>query len=135
MHILKYTMNSDIKKLTKAQKQIANEFENSIVSPPKQEESLQHKSVNNYEPPEQFQDRQKKQRPPKPNRKPPPPLPLPTIKELTRALKEHAKSYEVEIQDNLNPLNHFTKTKALVESHLKDLLQTMKDSNSLKHWR
>ena len=36
------------------------------------------------------------------------------------------KSYEVEIQDNLNPLNHFTKTKALVELHLKDLLKTMK---------
>ena len=33
-------MNSDIKKLTKAQKQIANEFENSIVSLPKQEELL-----------------------------------------------------------------------------------------------
>ena len=32
----------------------------------------------------------------------------------------------MEIQDNLNPLNHFTKTKALVESHLKDLLKTMK---------
>ena len=48
------------------------------------------------------------------------------IKELSRALKGHAKSYEVEIQDNLNPLNHFTKTKVLVESHLKDLLKTMK---------
>ena len=36
------------------------------------------------------------------------------------------KSYEVEIQDNLNPLNHFTKTKALVVSHLKDLWKTMK---------
>ena len=32
----------------------------------------------------------------------------------------------MEIQDDLNPLNHFTKTKALVESHLKDLLKTMK---------
>ena len=30
------------------------------------------------------------------------------------------------IQDNLNLLNHFTKTKALVESHLKDLLKTTK---------
>ena len=48
------------------------------------------------------------------------------IKELSRALKGHAKSYEVEIQDNLNPLNHFMKTKELVESHLKDLLKTMK---------
>ena len=32
----------------------------------------------------------------------------------------------IELQDNLNPLNHFTKTKVLVESHLKDLLKTMK---------
>ena len=62
----------DLKKLTKsqltksllkqeknglAQKQIANEFENSIVSPPKQEESLPRKSV------------------PKPTRKPPLPPP------------------------------------------------------------
>ena len=46
------------------------------------------------------------------------------IKELRGALKGHAKSYEVEIQDNLNPLNHFTETKALVELNL-DLLKTM----------
>ena len=32
----------------------------------------------------------------------------------------------MEIQDNLNLLNHFTKTEVLVESHLKDLLKTMK---------
>ena len=55
-----------------AQKQIANEFENSIVPQPKQEKSVPRKSVNDYEniilpPPEQFQDRQKKQRPPKPD--------------------------------------------------------------------
>ena len=31
-----------------------------------------------------------------------------------------------ELQDNLNPLNHFTKTKALVESHLENLLKDMK---------
>ena len=37
------------------------------------------------------------------------------IAKLNRALKGHAKSYEVEIQDNLNPLNHFMKTKVLVE--------------------
>ena len=59
-------------KSIQTQKQIANEFENSIVSPPKQEESLPSKSVkelivNDYEdliiePPEQFRDRQKKQR-------------------------------------------------------------------------
>ena len=95
---------------------------------------------------------QNARRPPKPKRPPPPPPPIkehegsilppsqfrddeePTsitdrsskIKELSRALNGHAKSYEVEIQDNLNPLSHFTKTKALVESHLKDLLKTMK---------
>ena len=48
------------------------------------------------------------------------------IKELNRARKGHAKSYGIELQDNLNPLNHFTKTKALVESHLEDLLKDMK---------
>ena len=73
-------------------------------------------------------------KPPKPNRPPPPPpvkeyitdVPSSKIKELNQALKGHAKSYGIELQDNLNPLNHFTKTKALVESHLKDLLKTMK---------
>ena len=73
-------------------------------------------------------------KPPKPNRTPPPPpmeehitdVPSSTIKELNRALKGHAKSYGIELQDNLNPLNHFTKTKALDESHLEDLLTTMK---------
>ena len=54
------------------------------------------------------------------------PLQMPKIKELNQALKGHAKSYEIELQDNLNPLNHFTKTKALVESHLENLLKDMK---------
>ena len=73
-------------------------------------------------------------KPPKPNRPPPPPpmkehitdVPSSKIKELNRALKGHAKSYGIGIQDNLNPLNHFTKTKVLVELHLEDLLKTMK---------
>ena len=67
--------------------------------------------------------------PPKPQRPPHPPPkrePSSEIKELSRALKGHAESYKVKIQDNLNPWNHFTKTKVLVESHLKDLLKTMK---------
>ena len=76
---------------------------------------------------------------PKPTRKPPPlpilrveekehitDVPSSKIKELKRALKNHAKSYEIELQDNLNPLNHFTKTRPLIESHLEDLLKTMK---------
>ena len=68
----------------------------------------------------------------KPQKSPPPPIIIEheesssEIKELSRALKGHAKSYEVGIQDNLNPLNHFTKTKEVAESHLKDLLKTMK---------
>ena len=53
-------------------------------------------------------------------------MPVPKIKELNRALKGHTKSYGIELQDNLNPLNHFTKTKALVKSHLKGLLKDMK---------
>ena len=36
------------------------------------------------------------------------PLQIPKVKELNRALKGHAKSYDTELQDNLNPLNHFT---------------------------
>ena len=103
--------------------------------------------------PLQIRENQNARRPPKPQISPPPkkehedpiipplqfrddkPLqepdsitdkPSPKLKELNRALKGHAKSYEIEIQDNLNPLNHFTKTKVLVESHLKDLLKIMK---------
>ena len=54
------------------------------------------------------------------------PLQIPRTKELDQALKGHAKSYEVELQYNLNPLNHFTKTRPQTESHLEDLLKTMK---------
>ena len=59
-----------------AQKQIANDYENSIVIQSKQEESVPRKSINDYEDliieqPEQFRDRQNKQRPQKPTRKPP----------------------------------------------------------------
>ena len=53
-------------------------------------------------------------------------MPVPKIKELNKALKGHAKSYEIELQDNLNSLNHFTKTRPLTESHLENLLKTMK---------
>ena len=54
------------------------------------------------------------------------PLQMPKINELNRALKGHVKSYEIELLDNLNPLNHFTKTRPQTESHLEDLLKTMK---------
>ena len=86
---------------------------------------------------EDAQEPAKRIKPPKPTRKPPPPpipqvedhiinVPVPKIKELNRALKGHAKSYGIELQDNLNPLNHFTKTRALVESHLESLLKDKK---------
>ena len=85
------------------------------------------KSVNEdliLPPPEQFQDGYKPIPKPRTDR----PLQIPKIKELNRALKGHAKSYDndIELQDNLNPLNHFTKTKALVESRLQILLKDMK---------
>ena len=76
---------------------------------------------------------------PKPTRKPPPPpifqieekehvidMPSSKIMELDRAFKGHAKSYVIELQDNLNPLNYFTKTKALDKSHLEGLLKDVK---------
>ena len=105
-------------------------------------------------PPEQFQDgykpipkprtdrplqKENARRPPKPTRKPPlPPIPqveekehitnvpLSKIREVNQALKGHAKSYEIELQDNLNLLNHSTKTRPPTESHLENLLKTMK---------
>ena len=79
--------------------------------------------------------------PPKPTRKSPPVpqveeditnVSIPKIKELNKALKGHAKSYEIELQDNLNPLNHFTKTRPQTESHLEDLLKTMKGFKLIK---
>ena len=65
------------------------------------------------------QEPAKRIKPPKPTRKPSPPpvpqvedniidMPSSKIKELNRALKGHAKSCGVELQDKLNPLNHFT---------------------------
>ena len=83
------------------------------------------------------QEPAKRIKPPKPTRNPPPPpipqvedniinVPVPEIKELNKALKGHAKSYGIELQNYLNPLDHFTKTKAFIESHLESLL---------KHWR
>ena len=83
------------------------------------------KSVNEdliLPPAEQLQDGYKPIPKPRTDR----PLQIPKIKELNQALKGHAKSYDIELQDNLNPLNHFTKTKALVESHLENLLKDMK---------
>ena len=53
-------------------------------------------------------------------------MPVLKIKELNKALKGHAKSYGIETQDYLNPLDHFTKTKAVVESQLESLLKDMK---------
>ena len=50
----------------------------------------------------------------------------PKIEKLDQALKGHTASYTIKIQDNLDPINHFTKTKDVVESHFKDLLKTMK---------
>ena len=81
---------------------------------------IPHKSVNEdlILPPDGYKPIPK----PRPDR----PLQIPKIKELNQALKGHAKSYEIELQDNLNRLNHFMKIRPLTESHLEDLLKTMK---------
>ena len=115
----------------KSVKQMVKEYED-IIQPPEQ-------FRDGYKPiPKPRTDRPlQMRRPPKPTRKPPPPpipqvedhiinVPVPKIKELNKALKGHAKSYGIELQDNLNPLNHFTKTKELVESHLESLLKDKK---------
>ena len=116
----------------KSVKQMVKEDED-IIQPPEQfRDAYKPIPKPRTDRPLQIRGNENARRPPKPQRSPPPPPkieheePSSKIKELSRALKGHAKSYEVEIQDNLNPLNHFTKTKALVASHLKDLLKTMK---------
>ena len=108
----------------KSVKQMVKEYED-IIQPP-----------DGYKPiPKPRTDRPlQMRRPPKPTRKPPITqvedhiinVPVPKIKELNKALKGHAKSYGIELQDNSDPLNHFTKTKELVESHLENLLKDMK---------
>ena len=77
------------------------------------------KSVNEditLPPPEQFRNRYKPIPKPRTDR----PLQLeehitnvtvPKIKELNQALEGHAKLYGIELQDNLNPLNHFIRLK------------------------
>ena len=126
----------DLKRLSKSQliKLLLKQEAKKPIPPPR---TVPRISINEdiiLQPPKQFRDR-----PPKPTRKPPPP-PIPQvaekehitnvssskIRELNQALKGHAKSYGIELQDNLNPLNHFTKTNALVESHLGSLLKDMK---------
>ena len=116
----------------KSVKQMVKEYED-IIQPPEQFRDA-------YKPiPKPSTDRplqmQNARRPLKPTRKPPPVpqveehitnVPVPKIKELNKALKGHAKSYEIELQDNLNPLNHFTKTRPQTESRLENILKTMK---------
>ena len=133
-----YTMYMDmekkyLKKLTKGQ------LIKLILKQKKSKKVSNHEDLLNNNPSkdEVAQEPAKDIKPPKPTRKPPPPpipqvedhiinVPVPKIKELNQALKGHAKSYGIELQDDLNPLNHFTKTRTLVESHLENLLKDMK---------
>ena len=112
-------LENPVPKPRKSVKQMVNECED-IIIPPSEQFRDGYKPVPKprIHRPLQMQNAR---RPPKLQRPPPPPPkreheePSSKIKKLSQALKGHAKSYGVEIQDNLNPLNHFTKTKALVE--------------------
>ena len=124
-HYGKDTEKKDLKKLTKGQ------LIKLLLKQKKSKKVSNHEDLLNNDP---FKD-EIAQEPSKPTRKPPPipqvedhiiNVPVPKIKELNQALKGHAKSYGIELQDSLNSLNHFTKTKELVESHLESLLKDMK---------
>ena len=123
----------DLKKLTKGQ------LIKLLLKQKKSKKVRNHEDLLDNDPfkDEVAQEPAKHIKPPKPTRKPPPPpipqvedhitnVPVLKIKELNRALKGHATSYGIELQDNLNLLNHFAKTKSLVKLHLEDLLKTMK---------
>ena len=138
-----YTMHMDmekeyLKKLSKGQlirlllKKMVSNHEDLLANNPFKDEVAQEPAKPRTDRPLQMQNAR---RPSKPTRKPPPipqvedhiiNVPVPKIKELNQALNGHPKSYGIELQDNLNPLNHFTKTRALVESHLENLLKDMK---------
>ena len=135
-YLKKFTKGQLIKLLLKQKKskKVSN-HEHLLNNNPFKDEVAQEPAKPRTDRPLQIQNAR---RPPKPTRKPPPipqvedhiiNVPVPKIKELNKALKGHAKSYGIELQDNLNPLNHFTKTRALIESHLENLL---KDMNGFK---
>ena len=116
----------------KSVKQMVKEYEDIIQQPEQFRDAYKPIPKRRTDRPLQMQNAR---RPPKPTRKPPPVpqveehitnVPVPKIKELNKALKGHAKSYEIELLDNLNPSNHFTKTRPQTESHLEDLLKIMK---------
>ena len=122
----------------KSVKQMVKEYEDIIQLPEQFRDAYKPIPKPRTESPLQMRGNQNARRPPKPQRSPLPPpkrqheepdsitdKPSSKIKELRRTLKGHVKSNEVEIQENLNPLNHFTETKALAELNLKDLLKTM----------
>ena len=127
--------SSKIKELNRALKGHAKSYDIELQDK-KSKKVSNHEDLLDNDPfkDEVAQEPAKRIKPPKLTRKPPPPpilqveekVPSSKIKELNRALKGHAKSYDIELQDKLNPLNHFTKTKALVKSHLEDLLKDMK---------
>ena len=115
----------DLKKLTKGQ------LIKLLLKQKKSKKVSNHEDLLDNDPfkDEVAQEPAKRIKPPKPTRNPPPPpipqvedniinVPVPEIKELNKALKGHAKSYGIELQNYLNPLDHFTKTKAFIESHL-----------------
>ena len=129
----------DLKKLTKGQ------LIKLLLKQKKSKKVSNHEDLLDNDPfkDEVAQEPAKRIRPPKPTRKPPHPpipqveghiinVPVPKIKELNKALKGHGKSYGIEIQNYLNLLDHFIKTKALVESHLESLLKDMKGFQFIK---
>ena len=104
----------DLKKLTKGQ------LIKLLLKQKKSKKVRNHEDLLDNDPfkDEVAQEPAKRIKPPKPTRKPPPPpipqvedriinVPVPKIKELNQALKGHAKSYGIELQDNLNPLTLF----------------------------
>ena len=123
----------DLKKLTKGQ------LIKLLLKQKKSKKVSNHEDLLDNDPfkDEVAQEPAKRIKPPKPTRKPSSPpipqaedciinVPVPNIKELNKALKGHAKSFGIGIQDYLNPLDHFTKTKVFIESHLESLLRDMK---------
>ena len=123
----------DLKKLSKS------ELINVLLKQKKSKKVCNHEDLLDNDPFKNEVPQKPARRIPKPTSKPPPPIlqveekehitdvPSSKIKELKRAHKNHAKSYKIELHSKSSPFAQFIKTKELVESHLDNLLKTMKE--------
>ena len=117
-----------VPKPRKSVKQMVQNYEDNIISPPLE---FRDKPVplprTMIPPPPEFRDGYKPTPTPrkyKPIEKPVP-APRTKIEQIAKALKDFTKSYEISIKNNKDPLVQLQNTRKSIESHIKDILASM----------